>query len=98
MDPQRYIDLYEGLNIGASETLKYVPLGMWVYFIRYKTMHKLYIKGALLGLRQSLTSKSPLKVMKSVFYFTFFISLNFKFCDVTAWLTNNWNTHIAQYL
>ena len=24
--------------------------------------------------------------------------LNFKFCDVTAWLINNCNTHIAQYL
>ena len=75
MDPQRYIDLYEGLNIGASETLKYVPLGMWVYFIRYKTMHKLYIKGALLGLRQFLTSKSPLKVMKSVFFSPFLFHL-----------------------
>ena len=26
------------------------------------------------------------------------IRLNFKFYDVTAWLTNNSNTHIAQYL
>ena len=24
--------------------------------------------------------------------------VNFKFYDVTAWLTNNCNTHIAQYL
>ena len=24
--------------------------------------------------------------------------INFKFCDVTAWLTNDLNTHIAQYL
>ena len=24
--------------------------------------------------------------------------INFKFDDVTAWLTNNCNTHIAQYL
>ena len=24
--------------------------------------------------------------------------LNFKFCDVTAWLTINFETHIAQYL
>ena len=24
--------------------------------------------------------------------------INFKFYDVTAWLTNNCNTHIAQYL
>ena len=24
--------------------------------------------------------------------------INFKFYDVTVWLTNNWNTHIAQYL
>ena len=25
-------------------------------------------------------------------------TVNFKFYDVTAWLTNNHNTHIAQYL
>ena len=25
------------------------------------------------------------------------IEVNFKFCDVTAWLTNNCNTHIAQH-
>ena len=24
--------------------------------------------------------------------------VNLKFCDVTTWLTNNCNTHIAQYL
>ena len=24
--------------------------------------------------------------------------VNFKFYDVTEWLTNNYNTHIAQYL
>ena len=24
--------------------------------------------------------------------------VNFKICDVIAWLTNNWNTHIVQYL
>ena len=24
--------------------------------------------------------------------------VNFKICDVTIWLTNNFNTHIAQYL
>ena len=24
--------------------------------------------------------------------------VNFKFYDVTSWLTNNWNTHIAQCL
>ena len=23
--------------------------------------------------------------------------VNFKFYDVTTWLTNSWNTHIAQY-
>ena len=24
--------------------------------------------------------------------------LNFKFYDVTAWLTNNYNTHVSQHL
>ena len=42
-----------------------------------------------------------------VFFFTFWSrskqldkkdKVNFKFYDVTAWLTNNFNTHIAQYL
>ena len=75
------------------------------------------------GLRQFLTTKSPLKMMKNAFYFTSnalfvlkmfkFLSsffgnvskrldsddkVNFKSYDVTAWLTNNRNTHIAQYL
>ena len=47
------------------------------------------IKGALSGLRSFFGTKSPLKMMKNV---------NFKFYDVTAWLTSNCNTHIAQYL
>ena len=33
---------------------------------------------------------SPLKMMKNAFYFIFY--------DVTTWLTNNYNTHIDQYL
>ena len=32
--------------------------------------------------------------MKNAFYFT----LNFEMYDVTAWLTKNYNKHIAQYL
>ena len=26
------------------------------------------------------------------------VKVNFKFYDVTVWLTNSYNTHIAQYL
>ena len=71
-------------------------------------------KGALSGLRHVLANESPLKMMKNAFYFTskalFGLvghvakrldkkdKFNFKFYDVTAWLTNNCNTHIAQYL
>ena len=53
-------------------------------------------------------SESPLKMMKNPFCFTlkaFFVlkisfcnEVNFKIRDVTTWLTNNCNTHIAQYL
>ena len=70
------------------------------------------IKGALSGLRQFLASESPLKMMKNAFiwtqklfsfsrYLSFCLNLlvmYFKFHDVTAWLTNNCNTNIAQYL
>ena len=31
---------------------------------------KIYMKGALSGLRQFLATKSPLKMMKNAFYFT----------------------------
>ena len=69
-----------------------------------------------------MATKSPLKVMKNVFYFTLktlflleifkFLSwlfdlvakrldkkdkVNFKFYNVTAWLTNSYNTYISQY-
>ena len=79
-------------------------------------------KGALSGLRQYLSTESPLEMMKNAFYFTSkalfalkifkFLSwlfghvskrlnkkdkLNLKFYDVTAWSTNNCNTHIPQY-
>ena len=40
------------------------------------------IKGALSGLRQSLATESPLKMMKNAFYFTpkaFFVLKIFKF-------------------
>ena len=80
------------------------------------------LKGALSGLRQFLSTESPLKMMKNAFYFTSkalfilkifkFLSwlfghvakrldkkvkVVFKFYDVTAWLTNNRTTYIAQY-
>ena len=80
-------------------------------------------KSALSGLRQFLTTESPLKMMKNSFNFTskvlsifkifkFFSLLfghiakridnkdkvNSKIYDVTAWLKNNRNTHIDQYL
>ena len=83
---------------------------------------RLWILGALSGLRQSLVTESPLKMMKNAFYFTSralfvlkifkFLSwlfgyvakrldkedkVNFRFYDTTACLTNNCNTHIAQY-
>ena len=71
-------------------------------------------KGTLSGLRQFLGTASPLKMLKNAFYFTskafsfsrylnFYLTWscrdNFKISnDVTAWLTNNCNMHIAQYL
>ena len=67
---------------------------------------KMLFKGPLSGcLRQFLATESSLKMMKNAFYFTskaLFVlkifKVNFKFYDVTAWLTNICNTHIAQYL
>ena len=81
------------------------------------------LKGALSGLRQFLTTKSPLKMKKKAFNFTSkalfvlkmfkFLSwlfshvakrlhqkdkVNFEIYDVTAWLSNNCKTYIAQYL
>ena len=51
--------------------------------------------------------KNVLFHLKSSFHLDFFvmyrkgfiekIKVNFKFYDVTAWLTNSCNTHIAQY-
>ena len=72
----------------------------------------LFVKGALSGLTQFLATENPLKMMKNTFYFTskalFILKIfktarlersgNVKFYDVTAWLINNCNTHIAQYL
>ena len=55
-----------------------------------------------------LTSKAlfVLKIFKFLFWLFGHVAKrrdkkdkdNFKFYDVTAWLTNNCNTHIAQYL
>ena len=68
-------------------------------------------KGSLSGLRQYLTTGSPLKMMKNAFYYvlkTLFdhvgrrIDKNtkviFEIYDVTRWAVNNYNIHIAQYL
>ena len=80
-------------------------------------------KGALSGLRQNLTTESPLKMMNNAFYFTLkalFVlkmfkllswlfghvlkrlgwknKVNLEIYDVTAWLRNNCNIHILQYL
>ena len=65
----------------------------------------------LIRLRRFVATESPLKVMKNVFYFAskslfghvekrldYKDKVNFKFDDVTAWLANNFNTLIAQYL
>ena len=73
----------------------------------------LHIEGALSCLRQILGTESPLKMMKNAFYFTskaLFVFKLFKFfvltfCyvakrvdkNVTAWLTNKCNKHIAQH-
>ena len=46
------------------------------------------IKGALLGLRLFFGNWEPFKNDEKYFLFD----------DVTAWLTNNCNTNIAQYL
>ena len=56
------------------------------------------IKGALSGLRQYFATERPLKMMKNAFYFTLKAKVNFKIHDVTLWLTNDYNTYIAQYL
>ena len=46
--------------------------------------------------------ESPIKIMKNAFYFILKAlkkdKVNLKVHDVTSWLTNNYNTHIAQYL
>ena len=57
-------------------------------------------KGALLGLRQFLATESLLSwlfghVAKRLDKKD---KADFKFYDVTVWLTNNCNTHIDQYL
>ena len=52
-----------------------VSIGPYMYL-------SLNIKGALSGLRQFLTSESPLKMMKNAFYFTskaFFVLKIFSF-------------------
>ena len=54
-------------------------------------------KGALSGLRQFLTTESPLTMMKNAF-FDEEGKFIFKIYDVTTWITNNCNTHIDQYL
>ena len=55
-------------------------------------------------------NESPLKKMKNTFHFTLKGLLYLNFClylkdkvdfkihDVTTWLTNNYNNHIAQFL
>ena len=53
------------------------------------------LKGALSDLRQYLATESPLKMMKNAFYFTLKVLFVLK---ITACLTNNRNTHTAQYL
>ena len=65
------------------------------------------------GLRQLLATEKLFKNDEKCFLFPFsryycldvlvmypkrLDKINFKFYDLTAWLTNNCNTHIAQYL
>ena len=62
-------------------------------------------KGALPDLKQFLATESPLKMMKNnkedrvnPIFLDKKDRANFKLYDLTAWLTNNSNTHIVQYL
>ena len=66
------------------------------------------LQGPLMGLRQFLTIKSPLKMMKNdEKWFSWLFGyaekgldkkamINFKIYEVTDWATNNYNTHITQ--
>ena len=51
---------------------------------------------------QKLFSFSRYKFLSSLFDHVSkqldYKKVNFKFCDVTAWLTNYFNTHVTQYL
>ena len=54
------------------------------------------------GLSQLLATESHLKMMEENFLFTlkalFALKKFFKMCDITTWLTDNYNIHVAQYL
>ena len=66
------------MNIATEENFKFLNTDKCYTFIEMD----LTIKGALSGLRQFLTTESPLKVMKNAFYSTskaLFVLKIFKF-------------------
>ena len=60
------------------------------------------MKNAFYFTLKALFILKVLKFLSSLFShaekMTWLERFNFKIYDVTAWLTNNYNTHIAQYL
>ena len=68
--------------------------------------YRYVLKGELSGLRHFLVIESPLKIFKFLCWLFGHVAkrldqedkVDFKFYDVTAWLTNNCNTYINHYL
>ena len=135
MEMLRFQYSYFQLKSGAPVFRKIIPcffLEKWYWKLSKSLLNVTWnhahlsngrlFKGTPLGLRQFLSTKSPLKTIKNVFYFiskALFVleifklsswlfghvakrldkkdKVNFRFYGITAWLTNNCNTHIAQY-
>ena len=78
------------LKYGNAELLwntksNQVELGLAVFASAFCTKLA-YIKGALSGLRQFLAIESPLKMMKSTFYFTLKVLFVLKIFKFLSWL------------
>ena len=128
--------LLSGVTVFISQSITSYGPPIWKMFLLWNSNMKnvftcynfscnrkiIKIKDGFSSLRQCFARKSPLKVIKILFFtlkalvvlkiFKFLswilvmsknalirkIRLKIKIYDVTTWLANNCNTHIAQYL
>ena len=96
-----YISKFKRLHIQEGKALK-VHFQVWDNFWQLKALWKLW-KILFISPQKIFLFSRYLKFLSWLFGHVAKLldkkdKVNFKFYDVTAWLINNCNTHIAQYL